>query len=235
MPLRKAFTMCLGGLLLKRGSCETMLKNEKPELQPTQNAILAAAISCVKQLGIERVTLNDIAIEAGVARSTVYSYYSNKDEVVRSALLQSAYSFVEKVFAHLDDFDNTTERIIEAVMFILRSLPDEPCLALLTDATLSKMINTHSLTTDVAIDIYISIFRFLIQDESVDDDRINEMAEFTVRTMFSLLMMPSSMTGSDDKMRGFIARWLLPPLNMPVPEQYQSVSAVVLSPISRSM
>ena len=213
-----------------------MMQNiEKPELQPTQSAILDAAINCVKQLGIERITLNDIAVEAGVARSTVYSYYSNKDEVVRSALLQSAYSFVEKVFAHLDDFDNTTERIIEAVMFILCSLPDEPCLALITDATLSKMINAHSLTSEVGIDIYISVFRFLMQNESLDDDRIDEMAEFTVRTMFSLLTMPSSTTRSDDKTRGFIARWLLPSLNIPVPEQYQLVPAAALSSINRSM
>lgn len=198
-----------------------MLANEKPALSATQDAILAAAIACVKQLGIERVTLNDIAKEANVARSTVYSYYTNKDEVVRFALLQSAYSFAEKVFLHLSQFDTASERIVESVIFALSSLPDEPCLALVTDTTLSQMVNEHTLTTEAGFDINTAIFRFLIQDDSLADEEISEKAEFTIRTMFSLLAMQSPMKRSDDEMRGFIARWLLPPLNLNIPECYQ--------------
>lgn len=204
-----------------------MLITEKPELSPTQDAILAAAITCVKQLGIERVTLNDIAKEAKVARSTVYSYYSNKDEVVRLAILQSAYSFAEKVFNHLSQFEKACERIIEAVMFTLRSLPDEPCLELITDTTLSQMVNDYGLTNEAGFDINVSVFRFLMQDENMDDEVVSEMAEFTVRTMFSLLAMQSPSPRSDNEMRGFIARWLLPSLNMHIPEQYQPVTAAV--------
>ena len=48
----------------------------------TQQRIVDAAVRCVKKWGIAKVTLNDIAKEAGVTRPTVYSYFSNRDEVV---------------------------------------------------------------------------------------------------------------------------------------------------------
>ncbi len=204
-----------------------MLNAEKPELSATQEAILSAAIDCVKQLGIARVTLNDIAKEANVARSTVYSYYSNKDEVVRFALLQSAYSFAEKVFMHLVPFKKANERIIEAVIFALNALPDEPCLALVTDTTLSQMVNEHTLTTEAGFDINTMLFRFLMENEYFDETRVAEMAEFTIRTMFSLLAMQSPVQRSDEENRAFIARWLLPALNLEIPEAYQTDTLLV--------
>ena len=202
-----------------------MFSAEKPELPATQVAILDAAIACVKQLGMERVTLNDIAKEAKVARSTVYSYYSNKDEVVRFALLQSAYSFAEKIFMHLNQFEQANERIIEAVIFALRSLPDEPCLALITDTTLTQMVNDHTLTTEAGFDINTTLFRFLMHKEAVDESYVSEMAEFTIRTMFSLLSMQSPIARTDDECRGFIARWLLPALGLEIPAAYQRLGA----------
>jgi AcrR family transcriptional regulator len=199
-----------------------MAINNQPELPNTQVLILDAAINCVKRLGIERVTLNDIAKEANVARSTVYSYYTNKDDVVRFALLQSAYSFGEKVMIHLSQFSTAAERVIEAVVFTLRALPDEPCLALVTDTTLSQMVNEHTLTTEAGFDINTALFRFLMQDDSLGDEEVTEMSEFAIRTMFSLLAMKSPVPRTDDEIRGFVSRWLLPALKLEVPAEYQS-------------
>ena len=190
---------------------------DKPELSKIQIQILDAAIRCVKQLGIERVTLNDIAKEAGVARSTVYSHYLNKDDVVRFALLQSAYSFAEKVVLHLINIPEGAERIIAAVQFTLRSLPDEPCLALITETALSQMVNEHTLTTEAGFDINTAIFEFLLGEHHLSEQQMREQAEFTIRTMFSLLSMHSPVPRSDDEMRGFVARWLLPALNLEIP------------------
>lgn len=195
---------------------------DKPELSSTQIQILDAAIRCVKRLGIERVTLNDIAKDANVARSTVYSHYLNKDEVVRFALLHSAYSFAEKVVLHLIEVPEGAERIIEGIIFTLQCLPDEPCLALITETALSQMVNEHTLTTEAGFDINTALFQFLLGDNDLSEAQMREQAEFTIRTMFSLLNMHSPMQRSDAEMRAFIARWLLPALNMPIPANISS-------------
>lgn len=194
---------------------------QKPDLGPTQTQILDAAIRCVKQWGIERVTLNDIAKEARVARSTIYSHYSNKDEVVRFALLQSAYSFAEKMVMALTEVPAGAERFIEAVSLGLRTLPDEPCLALITESTLSQMVNEYTLTTEAGFDINTELFKFLMGEHELTETQVREQAEFTIRAMFSLLMMASPTERSEDEIRGFVARWLLPALNLEIPAQYK--------------
>ena len=194
---------------------------EKPILSATQQKILEAAIRCVKQLGIERVTLNDIAKEAGVARSTVYSHYANKEEVVRFALLQSAYQFSEKLVTAIIEIPAGAARIVEAVVITLRTLPNESCLALVSDSTLSQMVNEHTLTTEAGFDINTELFKFLLGEHSLSEAQVREHAEFAIRTMFSLLMMLSPNERTEDELRGFVARWLLPPLNIEIPIQYQ--------------
>lgn len=193
---------------------------ERPELSSTQQEILAAAIRCVKRFGIERVTLNDIAKEAGVARSTVYSHYLNRDDVVRFALLHSAYSFAEKVIASLVEVPAGAERIIEAMVYTLQSLPDEPCLALITDEKLSSMVNAHTLTTEAGFDINTAVYRYLLGDTLLSAAVIGEQAEFTIRTMFSLLTMPGPEPRDEQALRGFVARWLLPALGLEIPSRY---------------
>lgn len=198
-----------------------MFSMQKPDLPKKQVQILDAAINCVKKLGIERVTLNDIAKEAGVARSTVYSYYDNKDDVVSFALLLSGYSFVEKLFSHLDQFTTPAERIIEAVVYSLKALPDEPCLALVTDSTLSQMVNTQTLGSETGINISTEVYKLLTLEDSLNETVTSERAEFTIRSMFSLLNMQSPVQRSGDELYGFVARWLLPPLDIEIPAQYQ--------------
>ena len=96
----------------------------------------------------------------------------------------------------------------------LLELPDDPCLMLGTESTLTQMVNDHTLTTEAGFDIEVAVFRFLMQGEEIDENRLSEMAEFTIRTLFSLLAMQSPVERSDEEMRGFISRWLLPALNL---------------------
>ena len=56
----------------------------RPKNPDTQARILDAAIACVKRWGVDKVTLNDIAQEAGLTRPTVYSYYPGRDEVIKA-------------------------------------------------------------------------------------------------------------------------------------------------------
>ncbi len=194
---------------------------EKIELGRTQEQILDAAIRCVKQLGIDRVTLNDIAKESKLARSTVYSHYANRDEVVRFALLQSAYGFAEKVITHLMTVPEGAERIIEAVVFSMQALPDEPCLALITDERMSQMVNEHTLTTEAGFAILTDIYRFLRGDADLSEAALSDEAEMALRTMLSLLTLRGPAERGEDETRRYVARWLLPALRLEIPADYR--------------
>ena len=90
-------------------------ENITASVNDTQRKILDGAIECVKQWGVEKTSLNDIAKAAKVTRPTVYSYYENRDEVIKSSLLHAGYHFSLRLLAHIDQFQTSAERLVEAV------------------------------------------------------------------------------------------------------------------------
>lgn len=190
------------------------MKAAKSSNPDTQARIVEAAVNCVKRWGIEKVTLNDIAKEAGVTRPTVYSYFSNRDEVVQFALLQSAYGFAKKLLAHIEGYESVERRTIEAVMFSLKTLPSEPYLELMSDAGLASIMNEHALSTKEGKQIRRSVFKLIFSGMDVDDDELDEIIEVATRFLLSLLTVKSEKKRSDREMRAFLCRRLLPALGM---------------------
>ncbi len=201
------------------------INGKKSKLQKTEEQILDAAIACVKRWGIERVTLNDIADEAHLARSTVYNYYSNRDEVIRAALLQSAYGFGAKLVEYIMQFQTAEERLIEAVLFGLRILPDEPSLVLLSDSSLSQMVKEHSLTTPEGLDIGTALLKVILGEEKRSDEEIEEMSEASIRFLLSMVTMQSAKARNEEQLRGYVARRLLPALGFQIPQQFRIYGA----------
>ena len=186
----------------------------KKDLNNTQNKIINAAIVCVKRWGVEKVNLNDIAKEAGVTRPTVYSYFSNRDEIIQQALLQSAYLFGAKAIKHLQKFETARERTVEAIVYSLKKLPKEPSLALLKNSDMSNIINNKGLSTPEGQQILRGLFKIILIEKSFNDDELDEIAEVTARFMLSLLTIKSPKKRNDQELRGFIERRLLPSLGL---------------------
>ena len=201
------------------------MKLEKSSNNETQQRIVDAAVACVKRWGIEKVTLNDIAREAGVTRPTVYSYFSNRDEVVQFALLQSAYVFAQKLLRHIENYTQPEMRVIEAMMFTLKQLPKEPSLALMSDSGLAEILNENALRQAEGNEIRRGIFRLIFAGVDVDDSELDELTEVASRFLMSLLTMKSNKQRSEKEMRSFLCRRLLPALGLN-PEKGLSVKPV---------
>ena len=201
------------------------MKLEKSSNNETQQRIVDAAVACVKRWGIEKVTLNDIAREAGVTRPTVYSYFSNRDEVVQFALLQSAYVFAQKLLRHIENYIQPEMRVIEAMMFSLKQLPKEPSLALMSDSGLAEILNENALRQAEGNEIRRGIFRLIFAGVEVDDSELDELTEVASRFLMSLLTMKSNKQRSEKEMRSFLCRRLLPALGLN-PEKGLSVKPV---------
>ena len=182
------------------------------EFNETQQKILDAAIACVKQWGIEKTSLNDIAKQAGVTRPTVYSYFPNRNDVIRTALLQSGYSFAKRLKDHLQLFSNSADRLLESVIFSLEELPKEPYLALLSEskADISGYINQDALSDSEGQAICLDLFVMIFADSKISDDDLIEVMEFTVRLALSLLMMPGPIKRDSQQLRRFLQNRLLP-------------------------
>lgn len=69
------------------------------ESAPTRTALLDAAERLLGRLGYRKVTMEDLAQEAGVSRRTVYVYFRSKEEVV----LGTIDRIVDRVSARLEE------------------------------------------------------------------------------------------------------------------------------------
>lgn len=189
-------------------------KINRPKNPDTQARILEAAIACVKKWGIEKVTLNDIAQEAGLTRPTVYSYYPSRDDVVRHALLQSAYAFSEDALRYIGKFDTARDRLLEITLYGLKRLPKEPVLALIQESGLAGIMNTYALKTPEGNEIVRALFRVILKDMPLENDELDEIVEVAMRFMISLLTLEGPRKRSEKEMRAFLERRMLPALGL---------------------
>lgn len=180
----------------------------------TQQKIIDAAIRCVKQWGIEKTNLNDIAKEAGVTRPTVYSYFPNRHDVIRTALLQSGYSFAKRILDNMNQYTHTRERLLETLMFALEELPKEPYLALITQTDMSSHLNEDALSDAEGQAICLTLFTEIFKYDVPTDADLIEITEFTTRLMLSLLIIKGPLTRNREEQRAFLEKRLLPAIGL---------------------
>jgi TetR/AcrR family fatty acid metabolism transcriptional regulator len=117
--------------------------------------------------GTTEVSMDDIAAEAGVARSTVYVYFANRDELLRACLKGMHDQLLEDIagsWAQDDEPGHRLERLIEG---LLNRIDDDPGffrLAIVTQGTLVQ--GGEAVGTELAL-ISLNIAR-LIQDLYLD-------------------------------------------------------------------
>lgn len=88
--------------------------------------ILDAAESLFDQRGIDRVTMADITLASGVRTSTVYQYFSNKDEIVWAILSDLFTANVESSRRFMEGATTGLEKITSLLEFMADDLSNNP-------------------------------------------------------------------------------------------------------------
>jgi len=115
-------------------------KPGRPRDERATSAIADAALRQLNELGYGKVTMESVAVEAGVARATIYRRYRDKADLITTAIAGNSSSHLTEVatmepradlISYLEEFDQRfAERCLEVVGTLIGAREDPGALAL---------------------------------------------------------------------------------------------------------
>lgn len=186
------------------------------ETQATSERILDAAERCLARLGVQRVSMADVAEAAGVSRGSVYFHFPDRGALVRAALARAAERFVRSSEQAVRSRRTLATQVAEAAVFIRERMHHAGALPGATprDDTLLATLLTANLEGMVAS--WVEFWQPFLAEAAArgeiraDLDR-REAAEWIVRIMLSVAVMPSAVIDLDDAraLRAFVGRYIV--------------------------
>lgn len=176
-----------------------------------RSRLVDAARRCFERFGVEKTTIADVATEAGVTRRTVYRYFDNSDTLLRAAFALAAGGIVDRMLAYARTFRDPGERIIEAMLFLLREIPADPRLGSLFSTGRDGARGSRSMSSVVAMEVSQIALRAVNEEWAVLPAReMDDLAELILRLLQSFLSEPGTRPRTEQELREFLHRWLLP-------------------------
>jgi AcrR family transcriptional regulator len=183
----------------------------------TRAKILSAAAKCFRKFGISKTTLDDIATASGLARSTVYRCLpGGRDEIIREVVVKQADRRLRPIaLESLSHERDLTSQLANGLAECLTRIRSDPQLLYFFSAEVAGSTTTARGGPEAimqATQSFLSPFleagreRGEIRDALTDD----EITEWVVRVMISLLSFSTEATESQEAMALFIRRLLLP-------------------------
>ncbi|WP_396229914.1 TetR/AcrR family transcriptional regulator [Frankia sp. CpI1-P] len=94
---------------------------------------MLAAMRCYLRHGVARTTVEDIAREALIHRTTVYAYFRSRDEVLAGVVLLEARGLMAASDRIMSGDGRFEDRLVDAFLAARRAVAQSPFLSLLFD------------------------------------------------------------------------------------------------------
>jgi len=169
----------------------------------TEERILDAAEACMSRLGLRRVSMTDVAIQAGVSRGSVYFHFGDRAGLVDAVLARLAIRFVASSETAVRSRRTLAGQVGEAAVFIRQHLGDELLTLRLPAEGDSLLATLLSAQDDRLLSQWIDFWLpFLADAERRGEIRSGldhrRAGEWIVRAMLSFAVMPSVTFDIDD-------------------------------------
>ena len=173
--------------------------------------ILDAALAEFETYGLRRVSVEDVAKRAGVARTTIYRRFTNKEQLLQAVILRECRRFLTAISEATEDLASPEDAVVEGFVVGLRSARTHPLLARVLqsepEAFLPQLSMNGGAVMLAARDILADRLRRARPGDAEDHDTV---AEVLLRLAVSLLLVPGGglALDSEDAIRAFAQDYL---------------------------
>ncbi|SFO67003.1 MULTISPECIES: TetR/AcrR family transcriptional regulator [Actinomadura] len=173
--------------------------------------ILDAALAEFESYGLRRVSVEDVAKRAGVARTTIYRRFAGKDQLLQAVILRECRRFLTAIAEATEGLPSPEDAVVEGFVVGLRSARAHPLLARVLEsepeAFLPQLSMNGGAVMLAARDILADRLRRARPGDAEDHDTV---AEVLLRVAVSLLLVPGGGLALDgeDAIRRFARDYL---------------------------
>lgn len=121
----------------------SFLRARQPDqIEERREAILRAALVLFQRLGLENVSLNDIALEVGLAKSNIYRYFASREHIYLIVLQRLAAQFELRIYANLSKLKGrgTVSKVSDALIAAYLASPEYGELITVVNSVLEKRL-----------------------------------------------------------------------------------------------
>ena len=175
--------------------------------------VIAAAKSCCERWGIEKVTIDDIACEAGVSRATLYRLFPGGKDVLFEALRVSELEdFFVRLTAQVAGAVDLEDLLVRAVVAATHELRDDQHLAIMMASEPGDTLAQLTVEGLPRIMRVATIFLVPLVDPYLPRRESARLVELLSRLVISYFLAPSDHVdlGDADSARLFIDTFILP-------------------------
>jgi AcrR family transcriptional regulator len=176
---------------------------------------VAAAARCITRSGTGRISMDDVADEAGVSRATVYRYYRTREDLIQGLMLSRLDAAMDLVIRSLQEPANAARSIPELVLVSIGLVHGDAVNEALFSPDSRTLATVEMRTDPIAEGVYRHIEPLLRRwqaDGQLSADLDLRMTARWLNTVSVMLMTPPWLEMAVADKRAFLDRYVVPPL-----------------------
>lgn len=190
---------------------------DSEEPGPNASRILAAAERCFSRFGYQKTSMENIAVEAGVSRRSIYRHFPDKSILFSAVRAARARIYLAEIVERTAQVDGLSAQIEEVWRLTTRFLEEDPINAANHPSDPDSLARAVTTEGRELLAMAMDVIKPLIagardQGEVRRDLNIDRAAEWIARMVFSLAATPSVTFDREDpeQTTAFIREFLVP-------------------------
>lgn len=175
--------------------------------------ILEATASLIERSGFDAVNMVAVARDAQVSRQTVYAHFGSREDLLSEAIIRISNQVFDRIDAQIAATSGASDHIVELVVAMRSELRRHPVLGALLFPGEGSLLFDDGLFAR-ATPVAARYLAPIVAREPKLAARFDDVVEIVVRFGLSVVLFNSDAIRTDDDLRSFLHRSLIPALNL---------------------
>lgn len=180
----------------------------------TMERALEGALACLRTSGRAGTTLSAVSRASGLSRPTLYAHFDNLDALVAAAVERAALDLSRRIGRETSRAATPGAALVEFVVVAHREFRADPVVRLIVEMTLDPNVSGHGELSESTFALTGASLARLLGEGHPALARLEELSETFNRFLMSVLTYSSPRTATDDALRDYLTRTLIPALGL---------------------